>query len=112
MQRVNPLKLNKLQLRTLVLLQILGRTQPDEAWGSDGSVTIPRLPHPHGDHFHVGEFTVHAADASGFTNRGVWAALARKGMVKSADVPPVVLTKEGLDYLTGLDKHFLEKSDH
>nr|WP_321444963.1 hypothetical protein [uncultured Cohaesibacter sp.] len=112
MQRVNPLKLNKLQLRTLILLQILGRTQPDEAWEKDGSVTIPSIPHPHGDHFHVGEYVVHAADASGFTNRGVWAALARKGLVKSKDVPPIGLTREGLDYITGLEKKFLEKSDH
>nr|WP_319516546.1 hypothetical protein [uncultured Cohaesibacter sp.] len=112
MKRVNPLKLNKLQLKTLVLTQILARSQPDEAWNTDGTITILRLPHAHGDHLHVGEYVVNSADATGFNNRGVWAALARKGLVNGKDVPPIVLTREGLDYDTGLDHHFIAKSDH
>ena len=112
MKRVNPLKLNKLQLRTLVLTQIIARTQPDEAWNTDGSVTIHRLPHAHGDHVHVGDYVVNSADATGFSNKGVWTALARKGLVASKDVPPIQLTREGLDYDTGLSHHFTQKSDH
>jgi hypothetical protein len=108
----NPLKLNKLQLKTLVLTQIMARSQPDEAWGKDGSVTIPTLPHAHGDHMHVGEFVVATRDATGFSNQAVWTALARKGLVQSRDVPPIILTREGLDYETGLDHHFVHKSDH
>ena len=112
MTRVNPLKLNKLQLRTLVLTQIIARSQPDEAWNKDGSITIMRLPHAHGDHVHIGEFVVNSAETTGFTNRAVWTALARKGLVADKDVPPIVLTREGLDYDTGLGHHFLDKSDH
>ncbi|SNY92853.1 hypothetical protein SAMN04515647_3119 [Cohaesibacter sp. ES.047] len=112
MKRVNPLKLNKLQLRTLVLTQIIARSQPDESWNKDGSVTILRLPHAHGDHVHVGEFVVNAAEITGFNNRAVWTALARKGLVADKTIPPIVLTREGLDYDTGLGHHFLQKSDH
>ena len=112
MKRVNPLKLNKLQLRTLVLTQFIARSQPQEAWNSDGSITILTLPHAHGDHFHVGEFVVNSAEASGFSNQGVWGALARKGLVAQKEVPPILLTREGLDYDTGLEHHFTQKSDH
>nr|WP_321457645.1 hypothetical protein [uncultured Cohaesibacter sp.] len=112
MKRANPLKLNNLQLKTLVLTQVLARAQPDEAWNADGTITILRLPHAHGSHLHIGEFVVDSADATGFNNRGVWAALARKGLVKDKDVPPIVLTRDGLEYDTGLEHHFLSKSDH
>ena len=112
MKKINPLKLNKLQLRTLVLTQILARSQPDEAWNSDGSVTVLTLPHAHGDHVHVGEYVVSSADATGFGNRAVWTALARKGLVAQREVPPILLTREGLENETGLDHHFVQKSDH
>lgn len=112
MKKINPLKLNKLQLRTLVLTQILARRQPDEAWNKDGSVTILSMPHAHGDHVHVGEFVVSAADTTGFANRAVWTALARKGLVAQKEVPPILLTRAGLEYETGLDHHFTQKSDH
>lgn len=110
--KANPLKLNKLQLKTLVLTQIMARSQPDEAWDKDGSVTIHAMPHAHGDHMHVGEFVVATRDATGFSNQAVWTALARKGLVQSRDVPPIILTREGLEYDTGLDHHFVQKSDH
>lgn len=112
MKKTNPLKLNKLQLRTLVLTQIIARSQPDEAWNKDGSVSILSLPHAHGNHVHVGEFVVSTADTSGFSNPAVWAALARKGLVAQKEVPPIILTREGLEYETGLDHHFTQKSDH
>ena len=79
MARANPLKLNNLQLKTLVLTQILARSQPDEAWNKDGTITILRLPHAHGDHLHVGEYVVSSADATGFNNRGVWGCACAQG---------------------------------
>ena len=112
MSKANPLRLNKLQLRTLVLTQVIARSQPDDAWQGDGSILIRGLPHAHGDHVHVGEYVVSAQDITGFANRAVWTALARKGLVKDNDVPPIQLTREGLDYPTGLDHHFMQKSDH
>lgn len=108
----NPLKLNKLQLRTLVLLQVMGRDTHHAMEQADGSVVIPNLPHAHGDHLHVGEFVVSAKDASGLSNPSVWAALARKGLVANANIPPIVLTPEGQNYETGLAQHFMSKSDH
>ncbi len=55
----NPLKLNKLQLRTLTLAQLLAQdpnfAQRDEA---TGAVTLLQIPHAHGDHLHIGRFTV------------------------------------------------------
>ena len=74
----NPLKLNKLQLRTLTLAQLLAQdpsfAQRDEA---TGDVTLLQMPHAHGDHLHIGRFTVSTRDASGLSNPEVWVALVR-----------------------------------
>ena len=63
----NPLKLNKLQLRTLALAQMIAAnpalSKLDE---ESGEVILLHLPQPHGNHVHVGEFVVSARDASGF----------------------------------------------
>ncbi|MDA0339705.1 MAG: hypothetical protein O2910_07700 [Proteobacteria bacterium] len=107
------IKLNKLQNRTLALLQELARhpetgmTDPDT-----GEVTVSQLPHAHGDHMHIGDFTVSTRDASGFTNRAVWLALERKGLAKPTFPIAITLTKAGLVYDTGLLKPMTEKSDH
>lgn len=110
----NPLKLNKLQLRTLALTQVLASepslAQKDEA---TGNVTISELPHPHGNHVHIGGFTVSARDASGFSNPAVWVALTRKGLVAEDDGRMgVTLTAEGVAYDTGLSDKFITASDH
>ena len=74
----NPLKLNKLQLRTLVLAQVLAKTPGmAEIEPETGDATLLQLPHAHGDHVHIGGFTVSAREASGFSNPAVWVALAR-----------------------------------
>ena len=109
--RKNPLKLNKLQLRTLALAQVLANDQKT-ADQTDGEVTLMQLPHAHGDHVHIGQFTVSARDASGFSNPAVWTALARKGLVRDKGHPGVTLTAEGLGYDTGLSDRFVEPSDH
>lgn len=112
--KTNPLKLNNLQNRTLVLVQVLAN---DPAIGlkdeDTGEVRLARLPHAHGDHVHVGKFVVSAKEASGFTNPAVWVALKRKGLVRTDDeAGTVFVTPEGLSYDTGLSHHFLEESDH
>jgi hypothetical protein len=108
----NPLGLNALQLRTLTLLQQLARlseySQPAE---EPGSVVLTRLPFPHGDHFHIGEAVVASRDATGLRNPAVWAALARKGLVRSTP-PTAVVTPLGLDYDTGLRETILHLADH
>lgn len=108
----NPLKLNKLQLRTLALTQVLAN-EPDLSVKDEmsGAVTIKHLPHAHGDHMHVGPFVVSSKDASGFSNPAVWVALKRKGLVKDSDLG-VTLTAEGLAYDTGLGEKFIAASDH
>lgn len=110
----NPLKLNKLQLRTLALTQVLANepslAQKDEA---SGNVTISELPHPHGNHVHIGGFTVSSRDASGFSNPAVWVALRRKGLVaEDTGGFGVTLTADGVAYDTGLNEKFIEQSDH
>ena len=82
----NPLNLNPLQLKTLTLLQELARlagkpAPADQAGDEPGGVAITELPHPHGDHFHLGEAMVAARDATGLRNPSVWAALERKGLI-------------------------------
>ncbi len=110
----NPLKLNKLQLRTLALAQILAR---DPAMAQQiettGEAALLQVPHAHGNHLHVGDFTVSTRDASGLTNPAVWSALARKKLIHTANPMAIAtLTPEGLAYDTGLGHHFMTPSDH
>jgi hypothetical protein len=108
----NPLGLNPLQLKTLTLLQQLAGL-PDYAKPGDdqGTMVLTRLPNPHGDHFHIGAAVVASRDATGLRNPSVWAALERKGLVRSTP-PTVVVTALGLGYDTGLREKILHISDH
>ncbi len=109
----NPLKLNKLQLRTLALSQVLANDPNlSQANEETGEVTLLQLPHAHGNHVHVGEFTVSAKDTSGFSNPAVWAVLERKGLARAEGLACVVLTPAGRDYETGLGGSFMSHSDH
>ena len=95
----NPLGLNPLQSRTLVLLQALAAdSQSSQRDDDSGEVRITHLPHAHGDHLHVGNAVVSARDATGLGNESVWRALERKGLVR-ADFPRALwLTPAGLSY--------------
>jgi hypothetical protein len=106
----NPLQLNPLQLKTLTLLQELARL-PGFARPADeaGDVAIAGLPQPHGDHFHLGDAVVASRDASGLRNPSVWAALERKGLVRSLAQGGAALTPLGRDYATGLRTAILHK---
>ncbi|MBO0335256.1 hypothetical protein J0X12_16665 [Sneathiella sp. CAU 1612] len=107
------IKLNALQSKTLVLLQILAR-DPDSATpvGDNGDIRITRLPHAHGNHMHVGEFVIASRDATGLSNKSVWTALSRKGLVRENWEEEIILTAEGLAFSTGLENKFLTASDH
>ena len=109
----NPLKLNKVQLRTLALAQLLAQdsanSSRDEA---TGAVTLLEIPVAHGDHFHIGELTVSKREASGLTNPSVWSALRRKGLANVAGPVAVTLTAEGMSYDAGFGDRFLTASDH
>ena len=109
----NPLKLNPLQLRTLVLLQELAR-HPEMATPVEGSgdVFISNIPRPHGDHFHIGHKSVSSRDASGLQNEAVWVALERKGLVKSGWPYAITLTKDGQAYDGSAAGPILHGSDH
>jgi hypothetical protein len=110
----NPLKLNKLQLRTLTLAQLIAQepnlSRSDEA---TGETTLLHLPHAHGDHVHIGRYTVSTRDASGLGNPSVWSALVRKGLARiEPSLQQIVLTADGLSYDTGLGHHLAAPSDH
>ena len=110
----NPLNLNPLQLRTLTLLQALARLEghgrPAE---EDGHVIVTGFPGQHGDHFHLGDATVMARDATGLENENVWNALARKGLIKAAWPDQIALTPEGVAYDTGIADQVLHRGgDH
>jgi len=107
----NPLNLNALQLKTLTLLQALARL-PDHARPEGEGVRIDNLPHPHGDHFHLGDAVVLTRDASGLFNPAAWVALERKGLIKSMFPEAAVLTEAGLGYDTGLGGSILHHADH
>lgn len=118
MQRVNPLKLNTLQLKTLVLLQELARHKetaqpaPAEAGAGEGAVMLTQFPHAHGNHFHIGDYVCAGADANGLRVEPVWIALQRKGLAKSFFPQAIILTKDGIDYETGIKDQVLHGSGH
>jgi hypothetical protein len=109
----NPLKLNPLQLKTLTLLQELARhpelsTQDQET----GEILLTQIPHPHGNHFHIGAKVVAASDATGLHNPAVWSALERKGLAKGSFPYALRLTPEGQTYDTSLTDQILHGTDH
>jgi hypothetical protein len=108
MKKANPLNLNALQLKTLTLLQAVAEI-PEAAQkdAATGHIKITALPHAHGNHFHVGRYTVDAADATGLQNAGVWAALTRKGLVEPNFPHDVTLTRDGAAYDTGMREQIL-----
>lgn len=108
----NPLNLNKLQLRTLALLQVLARDQHSATPDGAGGMRLPPLPTPHGDHLHVGSYVISARDASGFANPAVFTVLERKGMARGVFPYAVVVTAEGLAYETGVGPSAVAPSDH
>jgi hypothetical protein len=109
----NPLKLNPLQLRTLALLQEMAR-YPELATpvAETGEMFLSQIPHPHGDHFHIGRKVVAASDATGLHNQAVWVALERKGLIKASYPYALTLTAGGLAYETGISERILHGSDH
>lgn len=109
----NPLKLNPLQLRTLALLQEMARhPETSTHHPTTGEAFLSHIPHPHGDHFHIGRRVVAARDATGLHNAAVWAALERKGLARGSYPFALTLTKEGLAYDTGIADQILHGSDH
>lgn len=111
--RPNPLKLNPLQLKTLAILQEVARSGGNASEAlADGGVALNRLPHAHGDHFHVGSAVVRAKDATGLANPGVFSALRRKGLVAMAPDGRPVLTPVAMGYETGVAEAILHRADH
>lgn len=111
--KVNPLKLNPLQLRTLTILQQLARFPESSTVNEEtGEVMITNLPHPHGNHFHCGDAVVLARDATGLRNEAVWKALERRGLARPFFPLGIALTPAGRSYDTGLDKAILHRADH
>jgi hypothetical protein len=108
----NPTKLNPLQLKTLTLLQVIARIPGASRAEPDGAVAILQFPHAHGDHFHLGDFTVASADATGLENQNVWNALTRKGLIRSDWPHNIALTAEGLGYETGMASQILHNGGH
>lgn len=96
----NPLKLNKLQLRTLALAQVLAGEESAVLHGDSGAITLAALPDTSGPKTRVGPFVLPSKDASGFTNPAVWAALQRKGLVMDAGAT-ITLSAAGIHYCTG-----------
>jgi hypothetical protein len=106
----NPLNLNPLQLKTLTLLQHLAQSDDHVLRREpDGSVLIGGIPTPHGDHFHLGDAVVLRRDATGLSNAAAWAALERKGLIRSHFPDAAILTVSGLAYETGLGDAILHR---
>lgn len=109
----NPLRLNPLQLKTLTLLQELARLNDRPVEGQPGGFYVGALPHPHGNHFHLGHAVVATADATGLHNAAVWIALERKKLVDlNGPVDGEWVTAEGMAYDTGLRDAILHHADH
>jgi hypothetical protein len=105
--------LNPLQLKTLTLFQELakidGYAKPAD---EPGHIMITGMPHPHGNHFHLGQYVLASKDASGLTNEAAWVALERKGLVKSFYPVGCMLTPAGISYETGMRDAILHEGGH
>ncbi len=114
MPKTNPLNLNPLQLKTLTLLQALAKLEGHSRPATDpGHIAVFNLPAPHGDHFHLGpDAIVLSRDATGLSNGAAWAALERKGLIRSAFPLAAVLTPAGLAYDTGLGERIIHRAGH
>jgi hypothetical protein len=110
--RLNPAKLNPLQLKTLTLLQAIARIPGAAQVDADGAIRILQFPRAHGDHFHLGDATVRSSDATGLENQNVWNALTRKGLILSQWPHQVALTAEGFAYETGMADKILHRGAH
>lgn len=109
----NPKRLNKLQLKTLALLQEIVTHPLYAEQTASGDFHVRMMPEPHGDHFHIGAKVVFAKDASGLANQAVHTALHRKGLIEQTPgVDGFVVLKEALDYPTGIRDKILHGSDH
>jgi hypothetical protein len=107
--KANPSKLNPLQLRTLTLLQAIAQIPGASNSTPEGDTVITQFPHAHGDHFHLGDATVAASDATGLENQNVWNALNRKGLIKAEWPNQIALTPEGVAYETGIADQILHR---
>lgn len=76
----NPKKLNKLQFKTLAIMQEFAATDIAEDGENDGEVKLNHIPRPHGDRFHVGNGVVLTKDATGLFNRVFGRHLIAKGL--------------------------------
>jgi hypothetical protein len=111
--KLNPLKLNSLQLRTLTLLQALAALPAAATDGPQrGERTVRQFPQAHGDHFHLGDAVVAGKDATGLYNENVWNALTRKGLARAEWPHSLTLTVDGLSYVTGLNDEILHRAEH
>ena len=111
--KINPAKLNPLQLRTLTLLQAIAQIPGASNPTPEGDTAITQFPHAHGDHFHLGDATVAARDATGLENENVWNALSRKGLIKAVWPDQIALTRAGVAYDTGIADQVLHRgADH
>ncbi len=110
--KLNPAKLNPLQLKTLTLLQAIARIPGAVQAEPDGTFRILQFPHAHGDHFHLGDATVRSSDATGLENQNVWSALTRKGLIRSEWPHQIALTADGIAYDTGMAGQILHNGGH
>jgi len=110
--KTNPAKLNSLQLKTLTLLQAIALIPGNGRKDADGVIEILQFPHAHGDHFHLGDFTVSTSDATGLENQNVWNALGRKGLILAEWPHKIALTAEGSRYVTGIADQILRGGGH
>ena len=110
--KANPSKLNPLQLRTLTLLQAIAQIPGASNPTPEGDIAISQFPHAHGDHFHIGDASVSARDATGLENENVWNALSRKGLVKAEWPNQIAVTPAGMAYDTGIADEILHRGGH
>lgn len=110
--KINPHKLNKLQLKTLTIFQQLAKAPETSSRNEKNEVLLTNMPDIHGNHFRCGDAVVLSKDATGLRNQSVWKALERKGLARSMFPFGLTLTEEGERYLTGLDDKILYRADH
>jgi hypothetical protein len=94
------------------LLQAIAQIPGSSNSTPEGDTVITQFPHAHGDHFHLGDATVMARDATGLENENVWNALVRKGLIKAVWPNEIALTPAGVAYETGIADQVLQRDVH
>ncbi len=110
--KINPAKLNPLQLKTLTLLQAIARLPDASKPTPEGDTEITAFPHAHGDHFHLGRSCRVVARRHRSGEPECVECPDPQGPAQERVAAQIALTPEGAAYDTGIADQVLHPGGH